>query len=50
MVRTVVCKKDGCSGNEFYITTKDNKLMLTCNECGNVYYYDVATNVWTKAN
>ena len=31
MVRTVVCKKDGCSGNEFYITTKDNKLNLKAN-------------------
>lgn len=47
MVRTVVCKKDGCSGNEFYITTKDNKLMLTCKECGNVYYYDVGNYEFT---
>lgn len=42
MVRTVVCKKDGCSGNEFYITTEDNKLKLTCKECGSTYYYDVS--------
>ncbi|HCW52727.1 MAG TPA: hypothetical protein DG753_03070 [Clostridium sp.] len=47
MIRTVVCKKDGCSGNEFYITTKDNKLMLTCKECGNVYYYDVGYYEYT---
>ncbi|EDT74213.1 conserved hypothetical protein [Clostridium butyricum 5521] len=41
MIRTVVCKKDGCKGNEFYIVTEDNKLKLTCKECGNNYYYDV---------
>lgn len=42
MVRTVVCKKDGCNGNEFYISTEDNKLKLTCKECGSIYYYDVS--------
>ena len=26
MVQTVVCKKDGCSGNEFHIVTEDNQL------------------------
>lgn len=41
MIRTVVCKKDGCNGNEFYIVTEDNKLKLTCRECGSIYYYDV---------
>ena len=29
MVQTIVCKKDGCSGNEFHIVTEDNKLKLT---------------------
>ena len=42
MIRTVVCKKDGCKGNEFYIVTEDNKLKLTCKECGKNYYYDVS--------
>ena len=42
MIRTVVCKKDGCKGNEFYIVTEDNKLKLTCRECGSNYYYDVS--------
>jgi hypothetical protein len=42
MVRTIVCKKDGCSGNEFYIVTEDNKLKLVCKDCGSTYYYDVS--------
>lgn len=42
MMRTVVCQKEGCSGNEFYIVTEDNKLKLTCKECGSTYYYDVS--------
>lgn len=42
MIRTVVCKKDGCNGNKFYIVTEDNKLKLTCKDCGSVYYYDVS--------
>ena len=42
MIRTVVCKKDGCKGNEFYILTEDNKLKLTCKECKSTYYYDVS--------
>jgi hypothetical protein len=42
MIQTIVCKKDGCNGNEFNIVTEDNKLKLTCNECGSTYYYDVS--------
>lgn len=42
MVRTIVCKKDGCSGNEFYIVTEDNRLKLTCKDCESTYYYDVS--------
>lgn len=41
MIRTVVCKKDGCNGNEFYIQTEDNKLKLTCKECGSIYYNNI---------
>lgn len=33
MIKTVVCKKEGCSGNEFYIQTINNKLKITCREC-----------------
>jgi Zn finger protein HypA/HybF involved in hydrogenase expression len=42
MVRTIVCKKDGCSGNEFHIVTEDNRLKLICKDCGSTYYYDVS--------
>lgn len=42
MIQTIVCKKDGCSGNEFRIVTEDNKLKLTCKDCGSIYYYDVS--------
>ena len=42
MIRTVVCKKDGCSGNEFNIITEDNRLKLACKDCGSIYYYDVS--------
>lgn len=41
MITTIVCKKDGCSGNEFYIASEDNKLKVTCKECGSVYYFDI---------
>ena len=47
MIRTVVCKKDGCKGNEFCIVTEDNKLKLTCKECGSNYYYDVSNYDFT---
>lgn len=42
MVRTIVCKKDGCSGNEFHIVTEDNRLKLICKDCESTYYYDVS--------
>ena len=41
MITTIVCKKDGCSGNEFYIANEGDKLKLTCKDCGSVYYYDI---------
>lgn len=34
MIRTVVCQRDGCSGNNFFIESTDNKLRATCRECG----------------
>ena len=39
MVRTVVCTKDGCKGNEFYISMQDAKLKAICKECGAAYEY-----------
>lgn len=40
MIRTVVCKKDGCSGNGFRISMEDGKLKAVCCECGSEYIYD----------
>lgn len=42
MIRTVVCEKEGCSGNSFYLENKDEKLILTCKECGSNYEIDVS--------
>ena len=42
MVRTVVCQKEGCSGNSFYIETIDDKLQVICKECGNKYIFDIS--------
>ena len=42
MIRTVVCQKEGCSGNRFYVESVDNKLKATCMECGNKYLFDIS--------
>ena len=42
MIRTVVCEKEGCSGNEFYIETENNNLKLTCKNCGSQYELDIS--------
>lgn len=42
MIRTVVCQKEGCSGNKFYIENVDDKLQAICKECGNKYSFDVS--------
>ena len=42
MIRTLVCEKEGCSGNSFYLENKDDRLFLTCKECGSVYNMDVS--------
>lgn len=44
MIRTVVCEKDGCSGNRFYINTSNSLLEITCSECGSKYNVDVSYN------
>lgn len=41
-MRTVVCQREGCSGNKFYIETQDGNLEITCNECGNKSLIDVS--------
>lgn len=42
MVRTVVCQKEGCCGNTFYIETVDNNLQATCKDCGSKYLFDIS--------
>ena len=41
MVRTVVCQKEGCCGNTFYIEMVDNKLQAICKDCGSKYLFDI---------
>lgn len=41
MIRTVVCQKEGCSGNSFYIETCEDKLHAICKECGNKYEFSI---------
>lgn len=33
MIRTVVCEKEGCAGNSFYIKNLDNTLSMRCVKC-----------------
>ena len=33
MIRTIVCEKDGCSGNKFSIKAHNEYLDLTCEKC-----------------
>lgn len=42
MIRTVVCEKEGCTGNSFFINTVDNNLEIMCKECGEKYSFDVS--------
>lgn len=41
MIRTVVCKKDGCSGNEFKIMMENGRLKTICSQCGSEYIYNI---------
>ena len=40
MIRTVVCEKEGCSGNIFSIESEDGRLKLICKNCSSEYYLD----------
>ena len=42
MIRTVVCEKEGCSGNTFFIETQGNNLLLTCAHCKSKYEFDIS--------
>lgn len=39
MIRTVVCKQEGCCGNKFYIESIEDYLSVTCKECGSKYNF-----------
>lgn len=42
MIRTVVCKKEGCSGSRFHVVTDDNEIILTCDQCKSKYNYSIS--------
>lgn len=42
MIRTMVCEKEGCSGNTFFIETDNNNLKLTCKNCRSEYNIDIS--------
>lgn len=44
MIRTVVCEKDGCSGNRFYLESEEDNLKLICDQCESRYNIDVDNN------
>lgn len=44
MIRTVVCEKDGCSGNRFYLESEEDNLKLVCAQCESRYNIDVSNN------
>lgn len=41
MIRTVVCEKDGCSGNKFFVDSKEESLTLICAQCETRYDIDI---------
>ena len=40
MIRTVVCEKEGCTGNSFYVESKDHNLSILCTECNSSYKHE----------
>ena len=41
MIRTIVCMKDGCSGNKFYLESQEDNLKLVCSQCKSKYDIEV---------
>lgn len=39
MIRTIVCQKEGCNGNAFYINNNDDEMSVVCKECNSEYKY-----------
>ncbi len=44
MIRTVVCEKEGCRGNSFFISNENEGLELICSECGEGYNMPINTD------
>ena len=42
MIRTVVCEKEGCSGNKFLLGSEGDKLYLICVQCNSKCEIDVS--------
>ena len=40
MIRTVVCEKEGCAGNSFYIKNVDNTLSICCVKCEGIENFE----------
>lgn len=47
MIRTVVCEKEGCTGNSFYIESKDHSLSILCTQCKSSYEHDYTEHSFT---
>ena len=44
MIRTIVCQRDGCNGNAFYINSHDGEMSVVCKECNSEYKYETENN------
>ena len=44
MIRTIVCQRDGCYGNAFYINSHDGELSVVFKECNSEYKYETENN------
>ncbi|MBE6052431.1 MAG: hypothetical protein E7212_00745 [Clostridium sartagoforme] len=44
MIRTVVCEKDGCIGNRFYLESQEDSLNLICANCESKYNIGASNN------
>ena len=44
MIRTIVCQRDGCNGNAFYINSHDGEMSVVCKECNSEYKYEIENN------
>ncbi|MBC2581032.1 hypothetical protein [Clostridium sp. DJ247] len=45
MINTMVCKKEGCSGNTFKVSVQRLKLILICAECKDFEKYNKEMNL-----